>query len=284
MKPQALAEKTRHILPLLSCPLCGQPFSLTDSSSLVCTRGHCYDLSRKGYCNLAPHHNQQAEKYDADLFACRAKIFADGFYQPVMEAVAQAIGARYPSNGSFVLLDVGCGEGAYARELQTRFPNGQILGIDLSRDAIWAAAKQSPQVHWLVGNLGNLPLRDHSVDILLDVLTPADYGEFSRVLSQDGLLLKIVPGKLYLAELRACLAQELRTEAYDNTRVLAHLQKHATLLDQQTLRYTRPVTPEQAAFFARMTPMTFGIPKESLPKIAFSQITLDVELLLCRMG
>ena len=284
MKLQALAEKTNSILPLLRCPLCGEAFSLRDTQSLVCKNNHCYDLSRKGYINLAPSHGQQADKYSAALFEARHKIFAEGFYAPVMQAIGDAVEAHAPAGAPFSLLDAGCGEGSYAHALARRFPQANVIGLDLNRDAVTAAARLPGPAHWLVGNLGRLPIANGCLSFLLDVLTPADYGEFSRVLAPGGILLKVVPGQSYLSEIRNCLRQELRSGDYENHRVLSHLQKHACLLEQKTLCHTYPVTPEQGALFARMTPMTFGLSPEALESIHISAITIHLELMVCRMG
>ena len=281
MKLQALAEKTRGLLPLLRCPLCGEDFSLTDSHSLQCASRHCYDLSRKGYINLAPGHRQQADKYTTALFDCRQAVFSQGFYEPVMQAIGDVMANH--ASPSFALLDAGCGEGSYARCLSGRFPQAEIIGVDISRDAITAAAKSASPVHWLVGDVSRLPVRSGSLAFLLDVLTPAAYGEFSRVLQPDGLLLKIIPGTDYLCQLRACIQPDLREEGHDSGQVLAHLQKHAHILEKITLHHTYAVTPEQSALFARMTPMTFQFSDEQLSLVSFSEISIHLDLLVCRM-
>ena len=283
MKLQFLAEKTHSILPLLQCPLCAEPFSLNDSHSLICAHKHCYDLSRRGYINLAPDHDQQADKYSAALFECRQAVFQAGFYDPVMQAIGDAIRTFFPAGHPLAILDAGCGEGSYCHYLSRFFPQADIIGLDINRDAMIAAAKQATHAHWLVGNLSRLPIRNEGLHVLLDVLTPADYREFSRVLQPEGILLKVIPGKDYLREVRDCVRQDLHSGDYENDRVFSHLQKHAHVLEQKTLYHTYPVTPAQAALFARMTPMTLGLPPESLESISFSTITIHLELAICRM-
>ena len=90
MKPAVLAARLSPLLSVLRCPRCYAPFRLTEQS-LVCEQGHCYDLSRRGYVNLAPSHDQSAEKYDAELFDSRRIVLEGGFYQPVLEAVASIL-------------------------------------------------------------------------------------------------------------------------------------------------------------------------------------------------
>lgn len=175
MKPEILAQTYAADAAMMQCPVCGAAVSVCQNS-LICKGRHCFDFSKKGYLNLAPSHNQEKEKYGAELFESRGMILQGGFYQPVLQAIAGCL--KTP----FVLADVGCGEGYYSRALAAQFPDSTFWGLDISRDAITAAARHGTAAHWLVADLKHIPFADASVDVLLDVLTPADYAEFGRVL------------------------------------------------------------------------------------------------------
>ena len=319
MKLQTVAAGLLPVLPLLRCPLCGDALALSDGQSLRCTHRHTFDLSTKGYVNFAPNHDQQADKYDALLFESRARIFADGFYTHVIEALADTLqryfplpDCGYPTQPIVnptdlsalppinqlseaqqtlalpllvhqVLADIGCGEGYYTRMLHQRPPYPTCIGVDLSRAAVAAAAKQSSAQPWLVGDLTHLPLADASVDAVLDVLTPADYQEFARVLKPNGLLLKIVPEEDYLREIRDAMQDQLQSGPFSNARVIEHLQEHAQVLERISIRRTLPLTGTQAQDFLRMTPMTFGLAQDALAGITFDAITVSLTLLVCRM-
>ncbi len=316
MKQTTLAARLTPILPSMRCPHCGGALTLLEGKSLHCASRHCYDLSVKGYVNLAPTHNQAAEKYDAALFESRAHVFAGGYYTPMAQAIGDAIARYMPAfctlpqaagtlpnadealpdrqrshtpaatsataNAPF-LLDVGCGEGYYTRALAARFPQATFVGVDLSRDAIQHAARLAPALNWFVADLTHLPFADASADVLLDVLTPADYREFARVLKPEGLLVKVIPADDYLTQVRAAVANHLRGKDFSNARVLEHLRIHANVLSQTTVRHTLPVTPQQAQAFLRMTPMTFGLAEAVLADVTFSTITIALEVLVCRM-
>lgn len=278
MKPAVLAQKLAPLMPVLRCPRCQSAFAL-NGTSLICENRHCYDLSKRGYVNLAPSHDQAAEKYDAELFDSRRLVFEHGFYQPIAEAIAQWL-----PDAPITVLDAGCGEGYYARLLADQFPQAQLIGLDISRDAITAAAREPGRANWLVADLKRLPVADHSADILLDVLTPADYAEFRRVIKPDGLMIKVVPGADYLCEVRKAVAPWLRSgDTYDNTRVIDHLKEHADILEEYEVRLTRPLSPDESHAFLRMTPMTFSVPAEVLDTLAIPQITIHMHVLKCRM-
>ena len=289
MKLQTLAGQLTPLIPRLRCPQCGAPLTLLENRSLLCERRHCFDLCAKGYVNLAPGHDQKADKYDAALFESRSRVFAGGFYthvaQTICEAMARAFATRVAVTGGTTapfIVDVGCGEGYYARMLAQSPLHPLVAGVDLSRDAIVAAARQAPALNWLVADLTRLPFADHSVDGLLDVLTPADYREFTRVLSPGGLLIKVIPADDYLIEIRRALADRLQNADFSNARVLAHLREHANVTAQIPVRRTLPVTPEQAQDFLRMTPMTFGLMPAQLTGIPLTEITVAMEVLVCR--
>lgn len=227
-----------------------------ENRSLVCERRHCFDLSAKGYVNLAPGHDQAADKYDAALFESRARIFAGGFLHPcgagncnrdcrcAAFAVDWREAAADPAHGG-----CRCGEGYYARALARHNPQSTVVGVDLPgrypcRGAAGACA-------WLAGSRFNpASLAVHSVQVLLDVLTPADYREFARVLAPAGLLVKVIPADDYLIEIAAPLPDSRITPILA-TRVIAHLEENAEVVARRTVRQTLPVTPEQAADFYR---------------------------------
>lgn len=280
MKPAQLAEKLSPVLSDMCCPRCGSALTHHDGS-LICLSGHCFDLSRRGYVNLAPSHDQATEKYDADLFESRSLVFAGGFYAPVLDTITRMLQDRQTP---FLALDIGCGEGYYSHELARRFPAACFVGLDLSRDAITAAARGLTPAHWLVADLKHLPFCSHSADVLLDVLTPADYAEFRRVLKPDGELIKVIPGTDYLCEVRAAVSEHLREGSnYDNARVLTHLRDNADVQEECVIHQTQPLTSEQSRAFLHMTPMTFSVPEQVLDTLTLSSITIHMHVLRCKM-
>ena len=286
MKLTTLAVRLAPLAPRMRCPQCGSALTLDGAQSLVCANRHTFDLSARGYVNLAPGHDQQAEKYTAALFQSRARVFADGFYAHVADALADAVKrhtAAREATPSPLVLDVGCGEGYYARALAARLPAATVAGVDLSRDAVLAAARQAPSLHWFVADLTRLPFLTGAAAALVDVLTPADYREFGRVLAPDGLLYKLIPADDYLTEIRQAVADRLQGEPFSNARVISHLADNADVLERVAVRRTLPVTPAQAQDFLRMTPMTFGLEAETLAGITFPQITVAMELFVCRL-
>lgn len=83
-----------------------------------------------------------------------------------------------------------------ARAVQAAHPDATVLAFDISKDSVQLAAREDAgcAVRWFVGNLAELPVRDGAVDCVLDVFSPVNYAEFTRVLGGSGVVLKVVPG------------------------------------------------------------------------------------------
>ena len=79
------------------------------------------------------------------------------------------------------------------------------------------------------------------------------------------------------------MADRLQAGAFSNARVLEHLKANAEILAHIPVRRTIPVSPEQARDFLRMTPMTFGLTEEQLDGVALTQITVAMEIMVCKL-
>ncbi|MBP3523095.1 MAG: methyltransferase domain-containing protein [Clostridia bacterium] len=266
------------IVSLLRCPLCGGAFSKTENS-LVCARRHTYDIARQGYVNFVP--GQKEMFYRKELFEHRAKVFEAGVFAPVVGRLTEAID-RYAPGESPVLLDAGCGEGYYAKAV---CPGRRMtrIGFDLSRDAVRLAARGPKTAAFFAADLKHIPMRDHTVDVLLDVFTPASYAEFGRVLKTDGVVMKLAPRSGYLRQLRELAGTQLRHAAYDDSDVERYAHEKMDVLHQEAITYTLDVSPETAQHLARMTPMLAGIDVDALDLSGVSKITIDETLYIGRV-
>lgn len=279
MNISVLISQYQQILPNMLCPICGSHFHI-QGNSLICENDHCYDFSKKGYINFVPTHQQDKEKYNEALFEARKTILNAGFYRPVLERISSILTNTY-ADSPFTLLDVGCGEGYYSRSLSERFGKATIIGCDISRAAIISAAQSSRQPLWMIANLKKLPIATQSINVLLDILTPADYTEFRRITGD--YLIKVIPGNDYLKEIRQAVAHNLsRGESYNNQEVVNHLHENISIMENQRLLYTLPLSSTESRAFLRMTPLTFGFSNERLDQIQLNKITIDMNVFLCR--
>ena len=260
-----------------ACPICQENLTLVETSLKCCNR-HSFDLAKFGYVNLAPQIKQSAN-YDKENFQNRQQILEAGFYQAILEAISDLLSN---SKNAKTILDIGCGEGFYSRKLQERHPDKTFYAFDISKDSVQIAAKSEPNwaVNWFVGDLARLPIKDASMDILLDIFSPANYGEFRRVLSKDGILIKVIPTKNHLREIRQKVQDQLTNKDYSNQDIKNHFQEHFTILSSQTASLTKTITTEQLQALLSMTPLLFHIDQTKIDWSDLTEITIEAEILV----
>lgn len=260
-----------------ACPICQENLTLVESSLKCCNR-HSFDLAKFGYVNLAPQIKQSAN-YDKENFQNRQQILEAGFYQAILEVVSDLLSS---SKNAKTILDIGCGEGFYSRKLQESHSEKTFYAFDISKDSVQIAAKSEPNwaVNWFVGDLARLPIKDASMDILLDIFSPANYGEFRRVLSKDGILIKIIPTENHLKEISQKVQDQLTNKDYSNQDIKEHFQEHFTILSNQTASLTKTITAEQLQALLSMTPLLFHIDQSKIDWSQLTEITIEAEILV----
>ena len=272
-------ERMKPILQqaaLFRCPLCHGALTAGDTS-LCCEKGHDFSLSKKGYADFCPA--ARAGAYDDALFDSRSRFIGGGFYREMIEELT-ALLRRYAPDGP--VLDAGCGEGSFLKAVCPDPSARPCLGLDLSRPGIHRAARGGGGWLWAVGDLARLPLMDGSMAAILNILSPANYPEFSRVLKTGGVVLKVVPGERYLWEVRALAKDSLHSEGYSNARVIRLFEDRFSLVGSQEICDTYPLTSSQAADLVAMTPLTQGIEKEQLNIVALDSVTIHLHILVGR--
>ena len=260
-----------------ACPICQENLALLETS-FKCYNRHSFDLAKFGYVNLAPQIKQSAN-YDKENFQNRQQILEAGFYQAILEAISDLLSN---SKNAKTILDIGCGEGFYSRKLQESHSDKTFYAFDISKDSVQIAAKSEPNwaVNWFVGDLARLPIKDASMDILLDIFSPANYGEFRRILSKDGILIKVIPTENHLKEIRQKVQDQLTKKDYSNQDIKNHFQEHFTILSSQTASLTKPITAEQLQALLSMTPLLFHVDQSKIDWSDLTEITIEAEILI----
>ena len=260
-----------------ACPICQENLTLVETS-LKCDNRHSFDLAKFGYVNLAPQIKQSAN-YDKENFQNRQQILEAGFYQAILKGISDLLATK-PS--AKTILDIGCGEGFYSRKLQEVHPEKTFYAFDISKDSVQIAAKSEPNwaVNWFVGDLARLPIKDASMDILLDIFSPANYGEFRRVLSKDGILIKVIPTENHLKEIRKTVQEQLTKKDYSNQDIKEHFQEHFSIQSSQIASLTKPITAEQRQALLSMTPLLFHVDQSRIDWSQLTEITIEAEILV----
>ena len=260
----------------LQCPICKSGGAFQEGGSFVCEKGHCYDISSRGYIHFAP--DVTPNKYGKELFLSRRALFDAGIFQPVVDTM-DALIMRYCQDLERIV-DAGCGEGYYSRALKNCQLVKNVFGMDLSKDAIRMAAARTKGIFWAVGDLAKIPIKNERIDLVLNILTPANYEEFGRILKPDGLLIKIVPGGSYLTEIRERLEKKKKESGEE--KVKEYFAKRVDWLEEKEIRYSVPTDPDSMLHFFQMTPMTFDIPYQAERLEDIHSVTVDFSFLVGR--
>jgi len=201
-----------------NCPLCQSPLTLSDNRrSLGCESNHQFDRAKQGYFNLLPvHHKKSKEPGDSkEMINARHDFLNADYYLPLAQKLAQIVADNMPHDGT--LLDLGCGEGYYTRQLQSVIPSLANYGMDISKPAVVKAAAQDKRANYFVASSDRLPLQDSCLDAVLKVYAPANDAELSRVLSQDGVIISVMPGPRHLWQIREFIYEDVRAHDTQDT-------------------------------------------------------------------
>ena len=260
-----------------ACPICQENLTLLETSFKCCNR-HSFDLAKFGYVNLAPQIKQSAN-YDKENFQNRQQILEAGFYQAILDAVSDLLAS---SKTTKIILDIGCGEGFYSRKLQESHPEKTFYAFDISKDSVQIAAKSESNwaVNWFVGDLARLPIKTLAwISYLISFPLPITEN-FVAFLSKDSILIKVIPTKNHLKEIRQKVQDQLTNKDYSNQDIKNHFQEHFTILSSQTASLTKSITAEQLQALLSMTPLLFHVDQSKIDWSQLTEITIEAEILV----
>src|SRR5690554_89095 len=285
-KKDRIRELIQKNKSFFKCPVCNETMSMNNFGSLTCSSKHNFDLSKKGYLNLLTSSNTPV--YSKELFEARHRVCEAGFYTPLIDEVAKTID-EYKKSMNYEkmnILDAGCGEGSHIYSIFQRLRENQnytYVGVDISKDSINIAARNNVDIIWCVADLARLLFQNKKVDVLLNILSPANYSEFDRILNDKGIVIKIVPGSNYLKELREMLYIDKKVSNYSNSKVISYFKEKLDVEGIQNINYKFNINKEVLPYLIRMTPLTWGKSIERLDDICqkdISSISVDLTLII----
>ncbi len=263
-------------MSLFCCPICGAPL-VREERTYRCPARHSYDIAKEGYTHLLPPNRKHsaAPGDDRGMAAARREFLSKGYYSPLLNTLCSQILSLSGENP--VLLDTGCGEGYYTAGIFHALCSGgkdpRMAGIDISKAILRYAAKRERDIEFAVASSYHLPLRDGSVDILLNCFSPLALEEFRRVLRPGGYFLYVVPAADHLWEMKQVLydrpyPNEEKETPYEGFRYVSIVPVEETI----TLQSQADI---HALF--QMTPYYWKTPKEGAERLSALE-TLDCRI------
>jgi len=271
-KRAAGAALMNNNLSLFACPICQESMTIQEQGRMVCLANHSFDIAKQGYINMLTH--GAASKYSKELFESRKMVIDSGIYDEVEDKIIELIAPAQ------TVLDTGCGEGSHLARIMAE-KKGIGVGIDIAKEGILAASRHYPEQIWCVGDLAKSPFEKSSFDAILNILSPANYEEFKRLLTPGGCVVKVVPQSGYLHELREQLYADSNKESYSNDQIVARFKESFMDVSVKRITYTIPLAIELVPALLEMTPM--GWHKKEGAAIHLNEITIDVDILVSRV-
>lgn len=211
----------------MRCPVCSASMTLSENGkSALCTgtRCHCFDFSKEGYLSF-PGNSGGDSKGAVDA---RRSFLEKGYYAPAANAIADAVSKYLPKDAT--LVDAGCGEGYYTSRLSERV--GCAVGFDLSKFACAAAAKSAKRegkdnLLYSTASVFELPVKDSSVDAVVNIFAPCAEDEYKRVLRDGGYLFVVGAGREHLMGLKRAVYSDVyeNGERADSPQHMEHVEK-----------------------------------------------------------
>ncbi|GAA2067128.1 putative RNA methyltransferase [Williamsia deligens] len=218
------------VVDLLDCPVCTGDLDI-DDRSVICDRGHTFDIARQGYVALLAGSTGGLRSDTGEMVAARDRVQEAGHFGPVTDALLDV--ARGP-----VVLDVGAGTGHHLGRLVDAEPARRGIGLDLSKPCARAVARLSGAVGAVVADAWQrLPVRTGVADTVLSVFSPRNVAEFTRVLAPGGAVVLVTPTPRHLGEIVAPM-QMIGVDPAKPDRIGATLGVAFTRVERRLVEYT----------------------------------------------
>lgn len=271
----------------LACPICQKNMHIANRQSLICKNNHTFDIARQGYVHLLTR--SAPTNYEQALFQARRKIIqTTDLYTPMITEIFQQLTAQPFTKERPYIIDMGTGEGSHLQHLKQKYAssskgNPHFFGIDVAKEGILEATKLEEEIVWLVADLAKSPFIKQSFDIILNILSPANYEEFKRLLSPQGSVLKVIPGEKYLREIRDYFYRGEKQQTYSNEDVMKGFMNHFSNINHTNIRYKKKLDEEQIRALLQMTPLTWNSPSQEIESFLaenITEITIHLEILI----
>lgn len=268
-----------NLVGLLLCPLCACELR-HDDRAYRCASGHTFDLARQGYVNLLTGKGTRFVPDTAEMVRARVDFLGAGHYDSLRRQLLETL--RMHHARPEVILDAGAGTGYYLQAFANEYPHARSVAMDISRHALVRAASAVPSALSVVWDVWRpLPLPRASVDLLLNIFSPRNPSEFSRVVRAGGLVLTVTPLPGHLGGL-AGLASVLTVPADKADDVERAFSAGFTELARITIEYPLRLSGSDAWNAVLMGPSAHHIDRDQLrSSIAQLRGSLDVQARFC---
>lgn len=253
---------------MIRCPICKEPL-VKQERSCRCVNNHCFDIAKQGYVNLLPvqQKHSAAPGDSREQVVARRAFLSRGFYQPIADALVQA---ALNNEAKGPILDIGCGEGYYSARLAEAM-HCDLIGIDISKEAVRCAAAAYKAHTWLCATASHLPIPDSSVGTVTSLFCLTCPEEFHRCLISGGTYIQIIAAEDHLRGLKSIIYPKLLEKEKEITPKFPGF----SLISSDSIQFTFTVEGEQVQQLLSMTPHAHRITKDGAQRLAETETLTD---------
>lgn len=257
------------------CPVCKEELTL-DGRTYKCVNNHCFDCAKQGYVNLLQSNKSKNKRHGDDklMIEARTRFLNTDLYKPLCDAMCELLNKYVPQNAC--VLDAGCGDCYYTEKIEKALAdkNASIMGVDISKEALIAASKRSKNISLAVASVFSLPAANSSCDAVLNVFSPFAPEEYSRVLKDDGVLLRVIPLENHLFALKKAIYDNPLKNPKESTAI-----DDFSLCESRELKYKITLeNTEQIENLFKMTPYYYKTSRTDQHKAEkLSTLTTEIE-------
>jgi 23S rRNA (guanine745-N1)-methyltransferase len=152
------------------------------------------------------------------------------------------------------VVDAGAGPGYYLAAVLDALPERAGLALDISASAAKRAARADERIGSVVCDTWKrLPVRSGAAALVLDVFSPRNSDEFSRVLAPGGALVVVTPTAHHQREIVDALGLVSVDERKED-RLESSLGGSFALLEQLPVEFVMPLSHAEVATLVAMGP------------------------------
>lgn len=255
---------------MIICPICREKL-IKENRSYKCKNNHTFDISKWGYINLLLD-NQKHSKTpgdDKDMVLSRKYFLEKDYYKGISDKLNETVLKNIKNTDEKInILDIGCGEGYYTGNLKNfldkkNIPN-EIIGIDISKEAVISGAKSHKGINWIVASATNIPVRDNSLDFIICMFAKIIPEEKMRTLKKGGKLIIVSTGENHLLQMKEVVYENVRKDFY------------SPIEDLKIFKYVETINCTYKTFIKEnesiknlfnMTPYRWRSPREGIEKL-----------------
>lgn len=261
----------------LACPKCKRELRLV-GNSYKCDHKHTYDIAKSKYINLLLNPDKATNNPgdSKDSLIARKAYLNQGYYNVISDVVNNYIKENFKSN--LQILDLGCGEGYYTQRMKNELNDDTNVyyGLDISKEAVNMATKYTKDIYWIVGNSKNIPIQDHSLDIICALFTVVNKDELERCLKPGGKIIHVTANPKHLIEIKELIYDEIKIKSDEYIRLPFNVVDSFDLVEKVHIP-----SHDDAVNLLKMTPHYYHIKKDKrhvIDTLESMNITIDIKI------